>query len=73
MVNIRFSIKQFLPRWQRVEKGIITGYTLNVVPFASTMPWLLESVNEVTKGSLTSSGQRQAYSRLFVDDIATTT
>ena len=37
------------------------------------MSWLVESVKEVTKGPRTSSGQRQANSRLFVDDIAITT
>ena len=68
-VKIRFSTKSFTTEWQRVEKGIITGCTLSVILFALTMSWLVESAKNVTKGPKTSSGQRQANSRLFMDDI----
>ena len=37
------------------------------------MSWLVESVKRETKGPKTSSGQRQVNSRLFMDDIQTTT
>ena len=72
-VRIRFTTKDFTTTWQRVEKGIITGCTLSVILFALTMSWLVESSKTVTKGPKTSSGQRQANSRLFMDDIASTT
>ena len=72
-VNIRFTTKNFTTEWQKVEKGIITGCTLSVILFSLSMSWLVESVQGVTKGPLTSSGQRQANSRLLMDDIATTT
>ena len=72
-VNIRFTTKNFTTAWQRVEKGIITGCTLSVILFALTMSWLIESVKEETKGPAVSSGQRQLNSRLFMDDITTTT
>ena len=62
-----------MTNWQRVEKGIITSCTLSVVVFALTISRLVESVNEVRKGQRTYSGQRQANSRLFVEDIATIT
>ena len=52
-----------------MENGIITGCTLSVILFALTMSWLVESAKNVTKGPKTSSGQRQANSRLFMDDI----
>ena len=72
-VKIRFTTKEFTTEWQRLEKGIITGCTLSVILFALTMSWLVESNKKVTKGPKTSSGQRQANSRLFMDDIASTT
>ena len=72
-VKIRFTTKNFTTEWQKVEKGIITGCTLSVILFSLSMSWLIESVQGVTKGPLTSSGQRQANSRLLMDDIATTT
>ena len=72
-VKIRFSTDKFTTRWQKLEKGIVTGCTLSVVLFALAMTWLVESVHGVTKGPVTSSGQRQVNSRLFMDDITTTT
>ena len=72
-VKIRFTTREFTTSWQRLEKGIITGCTLSVILFALTMSWLVESNKKVTKGPKTSSGQRQANSRLFMDDIASTT
>ena len=72
-VKIRFTTKHFTTEWQRLEKGIITGCTLSVILFSLTMCWLVESVRDVTKGPCTTSGQRQGNSRLFMDDITTTT
>ena len=72
-VKIRFTTKNFTTDWQKLEKGIITGCTLSVILFALSMNWLVESVRDETKGPLSSSGQRQANSRLFMDDITTTT
>ena len=72
-VKIRFTTRDFTTDWQRVEKGIITGCTLSVVLFALTMSWLVESVKKDSKGPTTSTGQRQVNSRLFMDDITTTT
>ena len=71
--RIRFTTKNFTTDWQKVERGIITGCTLSVVLFALTMSWLIASVKKETKGPKTSSGQRQCNSRLFMDDITTTT
>ena len=70
-VRIRFTTSKFTTDWQRVEKGIITGCTLSVMLFALTMSWLVESVRGAAKGPKTSSGQMQANSRLFMDDITT--
>ena len=72
-VKIRFTTENFTTDWQKLEKGIITGCTLSVILFALSMSWLVESVRDETKGPLSSSGQRQANSRLFMDDITTTT
>ena len=72
-VKIRFTTKTYTTNWQQLEKGIITGCTLSVILFALSMSWLVDSVKDEAKGPVTSSGQRQANSRLFMDDIATTT
>ena len=72
-MKIRFTTKNYTTEWQPVEKGIITGCTLSVILFALTMTMLVVSVKDETKGPETSSGQRQVNSRLFMDDIATTT
>ncbi|MEL7079400.1 MAG: Ulp1 family isopeptidase, partial [Cyanobacteria bacterium J06582_2] len=72
-MKIRFTTKEFTTDWQRVEKGIITGCTLSVILFALSMTMLAMSVKEETKGPRTVSGQRQVSTRLFMDDIVTTT
>ena len=72
-VRIRFTTKEFVTDWQKVEKGIITGCTLSVVLFALAMTWVVASVKKETKGPKLSSGQCQVNSRLFMDDIVTTT
>ena len=72
-VKIRFTTKTFTTEWQKVERGIITGCTLSVILFALTMSWLVESNKKVTQGPKTSSGQRQANSRVFMDDITSST
>ena len=72
-VRIRFATKEYVTEWQKVEKGIITGCTLSVVLFALAMTWIVASVKKVTKGPKLSSGQYQVNSRLFMDDIVTST
>ena len=72
-VNIRFSTPEFTTEWQRVEKGIITGCTLSVILFVLAMTMLVEDTKRETKGPKTASGQQQTNTRLFMDDIATTT
>ena len=71
--KIRFATKQFTTDWQKLEKGIITGCTLSVVLFTLTMTWLVLSAKKETKGPKTKSGQQQENSRLFMDDLNTTT
>ena len=72
-VKIRFSAKKFTTEWQKVEKGIITGCTISVILFAIAMTMLVMSVRKETKGPKTATGQEQKNTRLFMDDIATTT
>ena len=72
-MKIRFTTKEFTTDWQRVEKGIITGCTLSVILFALSMTMLAMSVKEETKGPRTVSGQCKVSTRLFMDDIVTTT
>ena len=72
-MKIRFTTREFTTEWQRVEKGIITGCTMSVILFALSMTMLVMSVKDETKGPQTRSGQRQVNTRLFMDDITTTT
>ena len=72
-VKIRFSTKKYTTDWQQVEKGIVTGCTLSVILFALAMTMLVMAAKEETKGPRSASGQQQVNSRLFMDDIATTT
>ena len=72
-MHIRFTTKEFTTEWQKVEKGIITGCTMSVILFALTMTMLVMSCKNETKGPKTASGQQQVNTRLFMDDIATTT
>ena len=71
--KIRFATKHFTTDWQKLEKGIITGCTLSVVLFTLTMTWLVVSAKRETKGPKSTSGQQQENSRLFMDDLNTTT
>ena len=72
-IKIRFTTKEYTTDWQQVEKGIITGCTISVILFAITMTMLVMSVKGETKGPKTTTGQQQQNSRLFMDDITTTT
>ena len=72
-VKIRFNTRNFVTEWQKVEKGIITGCTLSVVLFSLAMTYVVLSVKKETKGPKLSSGHYQVNSRLFMDDITTTT
>ena len=72
-VEIRFSTEKFITSWQRVERGIITGCTLSVILFALSMTMLLSSTKKETRGPITESGQIQENSRLYMDDVSTTT
>ena len=71
-VKIRFSARKFTAEWQKVVKGIITGCTISVILFAIAMTMLVMSVRKETKGP-TATGQERKNTRLFMDDIATTT
>ena len=51
----------------------MTGCTLSVILFALAMTMLVTAAKEETKGPTSASGQKQVNSRLFMDDIATTT
>ena len=72
-VKIRFTTKEYTTGWQQVEKGIITGCTISVILFTIAMTMLVVSVKGETKGPKTATGQQQRNSRLFMDDITTTT
>ena len=72
-IQIRFTTKEYTTDWLKVEKGIITGCTISVILFAIAMTMLVMSVKGETKGPKTATGQQQRNSRLFMDDITTTT
>ena len=52
---------------------LINFVSISVIFFALVMTMLMMSVKDETKGRKSASGQQQVNSRLFMDDIATTT
>ena len=72
-IQVCFTTKEYRTEWLKVEKGIITGFTISVILFAIAMIMLLMSVKGETKGPKTAMGQQQRNNRLFMDDITTRT
>ena len=72
-VQVRFTTKEYTTEWLKLERGIVTGCTLSVILFTLAMTLLVTSAKKETKGPKTKSGQQQEHSRLFMDDIASTT
>ena len=46
VVQIRFTTCHYETKWQKVEKGIITGCTLSLVLFSLAMTYVVLSVKE---------------------------
>ena len=72
-VQVRFTTSEYTTEWLKLERGIVTGCTLSVILFTLAMTLLVTSAKKETKGPKTKSGQQQEHSRLFMDDIQTTT
>ena len=65
-VKIRFTTKDFITDWQKVEKGIITGCTLSVILFALTMTLLVASAKKTTKGPKSETGDKRTVGCLWM-------
>ena len=60
-------------RWQKLEKGIITGCTVSVVLFIMGMNLLIKAARLETREPKTESGIYLPSSRGFMDDLTLTT
>ena len=72
-LKMRFSVRDYITDWQRLEVGIITGCTIYVILFAAAMDLLVKSADKKSRGPLMSSGDRQLPIRAFMDDMTITT
>ncbi|XP_052268608.1 uncharacterized protein LOC127869987 [Dreissena polymorpha] len=55
-IQLRFSVREKITEWQRLEKGIITGCTVSVVLFVMGMNLILNAAKKETRGPKTASG-----------------
>ncbi|XP_052218148.1 uncharacterized protein LOC127835750 [Dreissena polymorpha] len=72
-IKLRFTVGDQLTRWQRLEKGIVIGYTVSVVLFIMRMNLLINAAQRETRGPKTESGIYLPSSRGFMDDLTLTT
>ena len=62
-----------MTRWQKLEKGIVTGCTVSEVLFIMGMNLLINAARRETRGPKTESGIYLPSSRGFMDDLTLTT
>jgi hypothetical protein len=55
-IKLRFSFGDQLRKWQKLEKGILTGCTVSVVLFIMGMNLLINAALRETRGPKTDSG-----------------
>ena len=72
-IQLRFTVGDQLTRWQKLEKGIVTGCTVSVVLFIMGMNLLINAARRETRGPKTESGIYLPSSRGFMDDLTLTT
>ncbi|OOZ38979.1 hypothetical protein BOW52_07770 [Solemya elarraichensis gill symbiont] len=71
-IQLRFTVGDQLTRWQKLEKGIVTGFTVSVVLFIMGMNLLINAAQRETRGPKTESGIYLPSSRGFMDDLTLT-
>jgi hypothetical protein len=72
-IRLRFTVGDQLTRWQKLDKGIVTGCTVSVVLFIMGMNLLINAAQRETRGPKTESGIYLPSSRGFMDDLTLTT
>ncbi|XP_052224708.1 uncharacterized protein LOC127840340 [Dreissena polymorpha] len=72
-IKLRFTVGDQLTRWQKLEKGIVTGCTVSVVLFIMGMNLLINAAQRETRGPKTESGIYLPCSRGFMEDLTLTT
>jgi hypothetical protein len=68
-IKLRFTVDDQLTRWQKLEKGIVTGCTVSVVLFIMGMNLLINAAIRETRGPKTKSGIYLPSSIGFMDDL----
>lgn len=72
-IKLRFTVGDQLTRWQKLEKGIVTGCTVSVVLFIMGMNLLINAAQRETRGPRTESGTYLPPGRGYMDDLTLTT
>ncbi|XP_052224110.1 uncharacterized protein LOC127839765 [Dreissena polymorpha] len=72
-INLRFSSNTFTTNWLQLEKGIVTGCTISVIPFVMDMNMIIKAAERESTGPKTNTEIRLPSSRGFMDDMTVTT
>ena len=70
---MRFTVGKYTTNWQILEIGIVTGCTIYVILFRTTMNLLVKSVEKQSRSPTTKSGIRLPPMRTFMDNMTVTT
>ncbi|XP_052260998.1 uncharacterized protein LOC127865149 [Dreissena polymorpha] len=69
---MRFSTREIITDWQRLEVGIVTGCTISVVLFTPAMNLIVKSAEKPFRGPKMTFGCIQPPTRAFMDDMTIT-
>ena len=73
MLVLRFNVAERVTKWQRLEKGIITGCTISVILFIGALNMVIKEAEKECRGPLMMNGMRQKPIKAFMDDMTLTT
>ncbi|XP_066263250.1 uncharacterized protein [Branchiostoma lanceolatum] len=72
-LQIRFTVNGSTTAWQRLQRGILTRYTISVMLFVAAMNLVMKPAIGQSRGPKGKSGLRQQPLKAFMDDLTITT
>ena len=72
-IKVRFTMRTFTTKYQRLEKGIVTGCTVSVILFVMAINLIIKIAEKEDRGPVSRSGIRQPIIRAFMDMTVMTT
>ena len=70
---MRFTNRSFTTKFQRLEKGVVTGCTISIILFVMAINLIIKIAETEGRGPLSRSGIRQPSIRAFMDDMTVMT